>query len=301
MNYTASLAIGTVLKQKADIDSTVSPYAGPQVWLSMLDEGGADLGIANAIDVQQAMRGSPPNYKRPHKNLRLVALTFSLLNGVVTRADSGIHSLADAKGKRVTGEYVAHQTCREISSGQLASAGLDWKDVNVIPVQSSAAGGEALKAGRVDVDMCAPVGQAVLRQIHVRTPLRFISVGHDEAAQKRFLEHFPTGRPKLVKKGSSFGVEEDTWVWEYDFYLAAGKHTTDDEIYKITEVLWESIPDLAKITPLLRSMSQERMADQTATSTIPYHPGAIRFYKEKKVWSPAMEARQQVLMKEATQ
>jgi TRAP transporter TAXI family solute receptor len=300
VNYTASLAIGTVLKQKAGIDSTVSPYAGPQVWLSLLDEGGADLGIANAIDVSQAMHGVPPNYKRPHKNLRLVSLTFSLLNGVVVRADSGIASLADARGKRVTGEYVAHQTCREISSGQLASVGLDWKDVKVMPVQSSAAGGEALKAGRVDVDMCAPIGQAVLQQIHVRTPLRFISVGHDEAAQKRFREHFPTGRAKLVPKGTSFGVEEDTWVWEYDFYLATGKQAKDEEIYKITQVLWESLPDLAKIAPLLRSMTHERMADNTASFTIPYHPGAIRFFKEKNVWSPTMEARQLELVKEAS-
>lgn len=300
VNYTASLAIGTVLKQKAGIDSTVSPFAGPQVWLNLLDEGSADLGIANAIDVSQAMNGSPPNYKKPHKNLRLVSLTFALLNGVVVRADSGITSLADARGKRVSGEYVAHQTCREISNGQLASVGLDWKDVNVIPVQSSAAGGEALRAGRVDVNMCAPIGQAVLQQLHVRTPLRFISVGHDEAAQKRFREHFPTGRAKLVEKGTSFGVEENTWVWEYDFYLAAGKHTKDDDIYKITQVLWVSLPDLVKIAPLLNSMTQERMADRTASFTIPYHPGAIRFFKEKNAWTPAMEARQQKLIKEAS-
>lgn len=299
VNYTVSLAIGTVLKEKAGIDSTVSPYGGPQAWLHLVDEGKADLGIANAIDVNEAMNGKPPHYKEPLKNLRLASITFALLNGVVTPADSGIKSLADARGKRVTGDYVAHQTCRDISSGQLASVGLGWKDVQVVPVQSSAAGGQTLGTGRVDIDMCAPIGQAVLREVNVRTPLRYISIGHGDEAEKRFRAHFAAGRAKLVKKGTSFGVLEDTWVWEYDFYLATSKAESDDRIYKIVQVLWDSLPDLAKIAPIMRSMTRERMADTTATFTIPYHPGAIRFFKEKHLWTAAMEARQQNLLKEA--
>ena len=298
VNYIQAVAIASVLKQNGGIDSVVSAYAGPQIWLHDIDDGTAHLGMPNAVDAMQAIKGQPPNYRRPNKNLRLVTVTYAILNGVVARAESGLTRLADARGQRVSGEYVAHQTCLDISAAQLASVGLGWKDVRVVPVQSSAAGGEALKAGRVDVNPCAPIGQSILQQAHVEKPLRFLSIGHDEAAQKRFREHFPIGRPALVPKGASFGVADDTWVWQYDFYLVSGAKLAADQVYNVTKTIWSSLPDLVKINPGFREMKQDGMVDSSATFTIPYHDGAIRFYKERGVWSAAVEARQQALLKE---
>jgi TRAP transporter TAXI family solute receptor len=296
VNYAQALAIAKVLSDKAGMATLVSGSSGPQIWLNQIDSGEGQLGMPNAVDAMQAQEGKAPNYRKPLKNLRLVSVTYSFFNGVVTPVASGITRLEQARGQRVAGGYVAHQTCLDISTAQLASVGLGWTDVKMVPVQSSAAGGEALKAGRVDVNPCAPTTQAILQETNVTKPLRFISIGHDAAAQQRFRRHFPTGRPVLVPKGTSFGIVEDTWVWQYDFYLVTGKQVPDERIHAITQTLWNGLADLRNIQPDFKSMDQAKMADASATFNIPYHPGAIRFYKERGAWNAAMDARQTAIL-----
>jgi TRAP transporter TAXI family solute receptor len=301
VNYAQALAVGKVLQEKGGLDSLVSGSSGPQIWLNQIDAGEGQLGMPNAVDAMQALEGQPPNYRKPLKNLRLVSVTYSFFNGVVTPVASGITRLDQARGQRVAGGYVAHQTCLDIATAQLASVGLGWNDVKMVPVQSSAAGGEALKAGRVDVNPCAPTTQAILRETDVTKPLRFISIGNDAAAQAKFRQHFPTGRPALVPKGSSFAILEDTWVWQYDFYLVTAKQVPDDRIYAITKTLWTEIPELRQVHPDFKTMEQSKMADPTGTFNIPYHDGAVRLYKEQGAWNAAMDARQAALLKQIGQ
>jgi TRAP-type uncharacterized transport system substrate-binding protein len=52
-----------------------------------------------------------------------------------------------------------------------------------------------------------------------------------------------------------------------------------------------------KAQRLLHDFARDKMVKTAAT--IPYDPGAIRFYKEKGLWSTEMEKRQEELEKEA--
>lgn len=54
--------------------------------------------------------------------------------------------------------------------------------------------------------------------------------------------------------------------------------------------------ELGEANPVLRAWRRERMVSQKAT--IPYHPGAIRFFKESGAWSKEMEDLQAKLLKQ---
>src|SRR5213079_914879 len=71
----------------------------------------------------------------PHApNVRLVMRGSPLLVGLLVRKDSPIKSVHDVRGKRMTGEYPAHLAVWYNMFGHLASAGLAWNDVKIIPV-----------------------------------------------------------------------------------------------------------------------------------------------------------------------
>ena len=73
------------------------------------------------------------------------------LVALLVKKDSPIKSVHDVKGKRMTGEYPAHLAVWYNMFGHLASAGLTWSDVRVVPVPAVNEGVDALVQGRADV------------------------------------------------------------------------------------------------------------------------------------------------------
>jgi TRAP-type uncharacterized transport system substrate-binding protein len=83
-------------------------------------------------------------------------------------------------------------------------------------------------------------------------------------------------------------------MYLFSNYLVSRTDVTDDVIYAVVEALWNNYEELAAIHPMLVQWKPERFIDENAI--VPYHDGAVRFYKEKGVWTDAMEARQQELL-----
>ena len=70
----------------------------------------------------------------------------------------------------------------------------------------------------------------------------------------------------------------------------ATKELSDEAAYEVVKALWEYNQELGDAYPALKSWRRERMVSKNAF--IPYHPGAIKFFKEKQLWSKEMEALQ---------
>ena len=62
----------------------------------------------------------------------------------------------------------------------------------------------------------------------------------------------------------------------------------DDAIYAVTKTIWDSLPELEQVHTIFKVWLRERMAE--ADVTVPYHPGAVKFYKEVGVWSDEKDA-----------
>jgi len=89
-------------------------------------------------------------------------------------------------------------------------------------------------------------------------------------------------------------VKEAITVAKYPFYLVAGAKVSDDAAYQLVKVLWEKNEELFAMHARLKAWKKEGFVDESAT--VPYHPGAVRFYKEVGAWSPKMDEIQAKLL-----
>ncbi len=123
-----------------------------------------------------------------------------------------------------------------------------------------------------------------------------LSIDPSPEAVKRMQQHFP-GYIVQVKPGPGMtGVKEPIWVMGYDFYLVAAQQMKEDVAYMIVKTLWEKDKDLGPMHPRLKDWTKNRYV--TPKATIPYHPGAIKFYKEVGAWTAEMDKLQQRLLAE---
>jgi TRAP transporter TAXI family solute receptor len=296
--YAVASGLAKVVSQGTGMQMTVQPHSGTSTMLPLLNSGEMEFGTINAVDVGLAYRG--PSYKiggrNPFQyspNVRVVQRGSPLLVGLLVRKDSPIKSVNDVKGKRMTGEYPAHLAVWYNMFGHLASAGLTWSDVKVVPVPAVNDGVDALVQGRADVTEHA-LGAAKTKEADTAVGVRHVSIDCSPQGQARLRTAVPGYYGRVVKAGTATAVVEDTCFLAYDTYLVAAKSVPDQVVEATLKAIWDRVEELHPIHPLLKEWTRERFVDPEPT--LPYHPGAIRYYKDRGVWNAAMDQVQQKLL-----
>ena len=296
--YAVASGLAKVVSSHAGYQMVVQPYTGTSTMLPLLNTGEVDFGLVNAVDLGLAYRG--PSFKiggrnpYPHApNLRLVMRGSPLMVGLLVRKDSPIKVARDIKGKRMTGEYPAHLAVWYNMFGHLSSAGLTWSDVKVVPVPAVNDGVDALLQGRAEVTQHA-LNSAKVKEADASVGVRHVSDDCSPAGEKRIRAGVPGYYPRWVKKGEATAVVEDTCFIAYDTYLAAGKGMSDAAVEAALKALWDHESELGPVHPMLKEWTRDRAVGSDVT--IPYHPAAVRFFKEQGLWKPEMEQAQQRLL-----
>ena len=93
----------------------------------------------------------------------------------------------------------------------------------------------------------------------------------------------------VVKSDATAGISGDTYVIGYALQLVSSSKVNENTIYTLVKVWWDNIAELQTIHPLFKRWTKETQA--MTNFTVPYHPGAIQFYKEAKVWTAKQDAR----------
>ena len=92
------------------------------------------------------------------------------------------------------------------------------------------------------------------------------------------------------------GIEEEMLLTYLPTYLVAYAKVKDEVAYEVVKAMWENHEQLAKIEPKLKSWTPDKFV--TPQAVIPYHDAAVKFYKEKGVWTEEMEKAQKRLLEE---
>jgi TRAP transporter TAXI family solute receptor len=297
--YAVASGLANVISGAAPFQAVVQPYTGTSTFLPLIDNGELDLGVVNAVDMGQAYQG-PARLKIggrnpfPHvPNARLLMRGSPLTASLVVRKDAPIKTVYDVKGKRVTGEYPAHLAVWTSVYGSLATGGLTWDDVKIVPVPAVNEGIDALVQGRADVSNHA-VGSAKVKEADATVGVRYVSLDCSSQGEARIKKAVPGYYLTTLKSGSSTGIVGDTCVQSYDIYMVGHKALSSQAVQATLKALWDNVEKLPALHPQFKEWTRERAASDEVT--IPYHPAAVQFYKEKGAWSAKMDEAQKRLL-----
>lgn len=213
--------------------------------------------------------------KEPAKDLRTIAALFEEHIHLVALADSGINSVADLKGKRVSLDEPGSGTYVDANL-ILESNGLSADMVTAEALKGGAAA-EALRNGKIDAYFVVagyPTGSLV--ELASAAKIKLVPIDGDGA--KALTDKYGFFAASDIPEGAYEGVGTTTTVAVgAQWFTSAGE---DDElIYNITKALWNE--QSRKLLDVGHAKGKT-ITPATALNGVgvPLHAGAERFYKE---------------------
>lgn len=215
---------------------------------------------------------------------------FAIVTGwcnYVVRADSGIHSIADMKAKRVhlgnPGGFGGVMT-KGVFRGH--GVDIDKGDYKGIYLKTSQAMDQLRdKAGLDDALVWGGIPQPLISDLSIKVPLRLLSM--TEEGFSRFQRDFVVGPYTLTKTLSAEEIKEaykgrvvntkPITTWTVPLMLAVHKDMDEDIVHKIVKAFWEHLDEVKTVSKQLESLE---LKPALANLSAPIHPGALRYYKE---------------------
>lgn len=286
ITHSIGAAIAKILTEKAGLQSRVQPHGGNSATVPAVNAGEVDLGAANIFEIKYALTGTGIYKGQVLKDLRVVTVLMPLRTAFFVRKDSPIKSLADLRGKNVPGVFTSQKVVGIITRGVLANAGLSYKDVKMVPVSNVVRGADDFVRGKTDVFFFA-VGSGKILQTSAKVGgVRALGLDPSAAAMARLNKIFPVGYALEIKpRKQNHGIVEPTFVTAFDLVFLTNSKVSEDVIYKVTKTLHGGKKAMfASFKPLGALFSPKRMVKKLPAGE--YHPGAVRFYREKGMWPP---------------
>ena len=298
--YSSSVGVAKVISDNTPIKVVVIPTQGPTTYMPMINSGEVDMGFPHDLDAYAGFTGNADmGYKQKNSNVRILVPGAMIPPGVspiIVRKDSNIKTIADLKGKRVSGGFAGQRIPWYQIQAHLVLGGLDWKDVIEVPVADYSAGLAALREGRVDAAYGGSYFGAATLELNAAIGIRLLPVEVSNPERvKRFKEILPGW--EIVLMQPDMWITEPSYVFTYKTSLIANANFNDETAYTIVKCVYDNYQAIAALGG--NTKYWEPKAFFNPEPMVPYHNATIKYYKEKGLWTPAVEKIQNELLASA--
>lgn len=296
LHHTLGTGIATVLDDALAERFNVLPVSGPGEWGPLLKTGEVDFGVANNWDSQMSWLGGSV-YAQVDPNgfpMRTLFKTLFFEAGLVVAKDSGIETFEDLRGKRVVTEFTSAPGSSALTLAALAVHGLSEDDVRGISVPSLADGVNAIREGRADAAYAA-TGMGVVTELDATRGALFLNFDPTPENWAKGNEIIPTTPTPVVPREGLVAIDANpTYLQGYRSYFLARENLSEEMAYTIVKAFAEDLEKFQGIHANFANLTLEAMVGPAVT--VPYHDGAIRYYKEVGIWTDELQARQDELL-----
>ncbi|HLB14149.1 MAG TPA: TAXI family TRAP transporter solute-binding subunit [Burkholderiales bacterium] len=254
----------------------VSPGAGISN-VRGIQDGKAELGFGNGVSTVDGVAGREP-FKAKQDNVCQIATLYFQYFHFVALVDSGVKTPADLKGKAITTQQKGN-TGEQMTREVLKVYGLDYSKLSKVNMGSYTDSVTQLKDGHAQVfGLITTVPASAVMDLAAARDIRVLEVTDDKL---KALQELNRGYDKRIIKAGSYPKQDKdvqtigTWT-----HMIASCKLPEETAYRITKGLAENIPTLGAVVAAVKEMTVKDMAIDIG---VPYHPGALKYYKEAKV------------------
>lgn len=261
------------------MSATVEVTGGSVANLQLLGAGRVGIAITQVDAAVDAVRGND-RFRGRAVPARAIAVLYTNRMQVVTTAASGIASMTDLKGKRVsTG---APGSATEVMAFRLIeAAGLDRdKDFRARERLSPAESTNAIKDGKLDAYFfVSGVPTSAITDLGASPGVQLRLVDHAQYVPQIVAKYGPVYFPEVIPAGTYPGQQTDNKQMSVANIVAVREDMAAPLVTDIVKIMWGNREDWARVHSAARDFKLE--AQKSAAAGIPWHPAAEAFWKSQ--------------------
>jgi len=276
--YPLGNAISAIfLKTIPGARSSVQVTKGSVENLTFLENGDAELSFCLGDVLSAALKGNAEaGFRSPLTKLRGVAAIYRNYVQLVASAASGIKTLADLKGKRVSVGPKPSGT--ELNARAIfAAAGLSYRDFSRTDYSPFGQSAKLIEKGDLDATLqSAGLGVDSIRQLAASIPINLVEIPKDVVVKINDAAIVPAVIPARTYEGQTKDVETAAIVNCRVTLEGVSANTS----YAMTRAIFNKLTQLVQTHPAASGIS---LKDAVVAMPVPLHPGAERYYREMGV------------------
>lgn len=278
--YAAGGTITDIITNSVEgVTATAQTTGGAISNIKLLGTKDIDLCITINVIARSASKGKRP-FKDAYTNIR--SLLPNMEAGVLqifTLAGSDINYVSELKGRKVMVGPQGHGSLIRLRQ-ILGVMGFGFKDLTAVylPFQQAMTtlGDRKVEAAVLYMSFPAPIATQ-FATTHGMKLLRF-----KEQYRKAVLNKFPFYLERVIPEGTYKGQNKAVPTLGTGNGIYISSDVSDETAYKVTKAIFEKLDRVRASHPSMRNIS---LKTATQGALVEFHPGVIKYYKEKGVWT----------------
>jgi TRAP transporter TAXI family solute receptor len=273
--YPLGVALANIVgKDVPNVRATAQVTRASAENLNLLQAGRGELALTLADSLSDAWKGvADAGFPQKLDKLRTVSATYSNYIQIVASADSGIRTLADLKGKRVS--VGAARSGTELNARAVfRAAGMTYQDLAKVEYLPFGESVELIKNRQLDATLqSAGLGVASIRDLATAVKIVVIPVPADVIAKIGDAAY----QPAMIPANTYEGQTADVPTAAIPNFLVTHSGVSEELVYRMTKAMYENLDTLYAAHNAARVIKRENAA---TGAPVPLHPGAERYYRE---------------------
>nr|WP_229884131.1 TAXI family TRAP transporter solute-binding subunit [Roseobacter sp. MH60115] len=265
-------------RKEHGIRCSVESTGGSVYNINTIRAGELEFGVAQSDWQYHAYKGTSRFEEQgPFEDLRAVFSVHPEPFTVVARADAGISTFADLKGKRVN---IGNPGSGQRGTMEVVMEKMGWStsDLALASELKAAEQSAALCDNQIDA-MIYTVGHPSGSIQEATTACDSVLVEVSGAEIDALIGDNSYYRSAKIPGGMYRGTDDDVATFGVGATFVTSASVSEDAVYAVVAAVFDNFEDFKKLHPAFANLTAEEMA--TAGLSAPLHPGAAKYYKEK--------------------